>query len=223
VGIVEQGGTPGKQAFTCLDELWGILNPEPIRKATKGQRQESLFRQEKKPPNSKPSRREGGPMNPKETNKLVILCTLLVLALWGTIAQAESIDMLSCGSSTVNVLAAGEGLSALILEGKGINLDSYGNKAFDNMTFHCGGLLKIDRGKWSGPMLCKYMDPSGDFYVVELEQSGMERDWKLTYGSGKWKGITGTGKAVQTTKGKEITPGTFQGCYRITGTYELKK
>jgi hypothetical protein len=27
VGIVEQGGAPGKQAFTCLEDLWGILDP----------------------------------------------------------------------------------------------------------------------------------------------------------------------------------------------------
>jgi hypothetical protein len=27
VGIVEKSGVEGKQAFTCLDELWDILNP----------------------------------------------------------------------------------------------------------------------------------------------------------------------------------------------------
>jgi len=27
VGVVEEPEKEGKQAFTCLDELWGILNP----------------------------------------------------------------------------------------------------------------------------------------------------------------------------------------------------
>jgi hypothetical protein len=61
------------------------------------------------------------------------------------------------------------------------------------------------------------MDPSGDFFVVEISQIGMEVDWKYLYGTGKWKGITGGGKASGT------RPGTFEECEIITGTYELKK
>ena len=69
----------------------------------------------------------------------------------------------------------------------------------------------------------KYMDPSGDFLVVEVSQVGMERDWKYLYGTGKWKGVTGGGKAFPFTKGKPITAGTMQSCIKITGTYEIKK
>jgi hypothetical protein len=32
IGIIEESGVEGKKAFTCLDELWGILNPAPARK-----------------------------------------------------------------------------------------------------------------------------------------------------------------------------------------------
>ena len=91
------------------------------------------------------------------------------------------------------------------------------------MTYQFGALLKIDKGKWSGSMAIKYMGPSGDFFVVEVQQGEMDRDWKFIYGAGKWKGITGGGKAVGSTKGKPISPGTSQGCQKVTGTYELKK
>jgi len=109
------------------------------------------------------------------------------------------------------------------VEGKGINMDNLPSKIYDNMTFHGVGVLKIEKGKFSGTLYYKYMDPSGDFLVVEVSQVGMEREWKYLQGTGKWKGITGAGKAFYITKGKPISPGTSQGCMKITGTYELKK
>jgi hypothetical protein len=139
------------------------------------------------------------------------------------VVQAENIDMMSCGSGNVNVIAAGEGFTVMAMEGKGINLDNYGGKTFDNMTYRYGALYKIDKGNWSGSELIKYMDPSGDFFAVEVAQVGMERGWKFINGTGKWKGITGGGKSVLFTKGTPILPGTSQGCVKITGTYELKK
>jgi hypothetical protein len=162
-------------------------------------------------------------MNRKKYFKLVWLATMLALTVWGSVVQAETIDMLSCSDAKVNVIAAGEDLTVMVIEGRGINLDNYGNKAFDNMTYQFGALLKNEKGKWSGSMTIKYMDPSGDFWVVEVQQGQMDRDWKFIYGTGKWKGITGGGKAVGATKGKPISPGTLQGCQKVTGTYELKK
>jgi hypothetical protein len=152
----------------------------------------------------------------------VCLASWIVLGLWGAVAGAEGIDILSCGSSTVNVIASGEGFTVLSQETKGINLDNYGNKVFDNMTYQSAVLLKIENGKTNGSLLFKYMDPSGDFFVGET-LIGQEWNWKFLYGTGKWKGITGSGKVQPITKGKPITPGTAQACYRITGTYELKK
>jgi hypothetical protein len=162
-------------------------------------------------------------MGRKKNVRRMMLVAVLALGAWGATVQAENIDMLSCGAGNVNVIAGGEELTAMIYEAKGINLDNLGNKAFDNMTFHCGALFKIEKGKMSGPMLCKYMDPGGDYFVVEVLQAGMERDWKFVHSTGKWKGITGGGKSLSTTKGKPIAPGTNQACYKITGTYELKK
>jgi hypothetical protein len=155
--------------------------------------------------------------------KRMALVAVLVLGAWGPAAQAENIDMLSCGAGTVSIIAGSDELTAMIYEAKGINLDNVGDKIFDHMTFQCGALFKIDKGKMSGPMLCKYMDPAGDYFVVEVTQAGMERDWKFVSSTGKWKGLTGGGKSISTTKGKPISPGTNQACYKITGTYELKK
>ena len=158
---------------------------------------------------------------------------LVILAIVGFItlfsftltAQAQQpIDMVSCGDNKVTTILASEELTIMGIEGKGINMDNLPSKIYDSMTFHGVGVLKIEKGKMSGTFYYKYMDPSGDFLVVEVSQVGMERDWEyLQGGTGKWKGITGKGKAIPITKGKPISPGTGQGCYKITGTYELKK
>jgi hypothetical protein len=123
----------------------------------------------------------------------------------------------------VTAIVSSEELTIMGVEGKGINIDNLPSKIYDNMTFHGVGVLKIEKGKLSGTHYYKYMDPSGDFVVVEVSQVGMEHDWKYLQGTGKWKGITGGGKGFPITKGKPISPGTSQGCMKITGTYELKK
>jgi len=69
----------------------------------------------------------------------------------------------------------------------------------------------------------KYMDPDGDTFVIELSGVDQEGTMKFLEGTGKWKGLTGGGKAYATLRGKPITPGTTQYCGRATGTYELKK
>jgi hypothetical protein len=71
----------------------------------------------------------------------------------------------------------------------------------------------------------KLMDPDGDFVILEttMAPGETEGNFKFLQGTGKWKGIKGSGKARAITSGKPITPGTSQGCGRWTGTFELPK
>jgi len=160
----------------------------------------------------------------KEKKSFIIIWGFIGIFLFIPCAQAQqSIDMVSCGNNEVTTIVSSEELTIMSVEGKGINMDNLPSKIYDSMTFHGVGVLKIEKGKMSGTLYYKYMDPSGDFLVVEVSQVGMEREWKYLQGTGKWKGITGAGKAFYITKGKPISPGTSQGCMKITGTYELKK
>ncbi len=63
--------------------------------------------------------------------------------------------------------------------------------------------------------------------MMEFNESGkspkLEGTWKILYGTGKWKGIKGSGKHVHVQRVKQIKPGTFQGYARNTGTFELSK
>jgi len=49
IGIIEESGVEEKQAFTCLDELWRILNPAQARQAPGEQNKESKGHKKRKP------------------------------------------------------------------------------------------------------------------------------------------------------------------------------
>lgn len=143
---------------------------------------------------------------------------LLIFSITISNAQAQQpIEMLSCGDTIGTTIISSEELTIMGIEGKGINIDYLESKVFDNMTYHTVGVIKSEFGRQTGTLYSKYNDESGDFIIVEIFQVGNERDWKYLYGIGKWKGIIGGGKAIS------LTRGMYQGCVKITGTYNLKK
>ena len=161
-------------------------------------------------------------------NSVKRLWVVAAVVFWGLAifipgAQAEPIDMINCSSGTTNVLMGTEELTIFTTEIRGITRDNLDSKVFENYTYHCVGLIKVVGGKPSATTNCKFMAPIEEYFVVEAAYAGGEGDWKFIYGTGKWKGVTGGGKTKPITSGKPITPGTSQGCNRVTGTYELKK
>ena len=157
------------------------------------------------------------------------ICTLCIIGILTFILSivaaqaAQLIDCLICLDMTISPVVATQDLTIMGLEGRGIVIDNTESKFFDNSTVHLVGLMKIDKGRVTRSMLGKYLDPSGDFYVIEISQVGTENSYKFIYGTGKFTGITGAGKTFPLTKGKPVSPGTSQSCSKITGTYELVK
>jgi hypothetical protein len=157
------------------------------------------------------------------------ICTLGIISIFTFIlfivlVQAQQpIDCLICANMTMTTILESQDLTIMGLEGKQIVLDNTESKFWENVTGHQVGLMKIEKGKLTGSFFAKYQDPNGDVYVTEASQVGTEGDWKFIYGTGKFKGLTGSGKFYRITKGKPVSPGTSQVCTKITGTYELKK
>ena len=55
---------------------------------------------------------------------------------------------------------------------------------------------------------------------------GQETQGKFIEGSGKWKGVTGSfewSTVVRSKPGQAAMPGTYQGCRKVKGTFELPK
>ena len=149
---------------------------------------------------------------------------ILVLVMFIEVAQAETpYDMTLCSSGTVTMVSTSKELTVFSADNKGITISNHPNKIFDNLTYHCVGVVKIEGDKPIGTFYCQFIDPDGDIVVGETTLVGTEGTWKFLQGTGKWKGITGSGKNWPITKGKPITPGTSQSCLRGTGTFELPK
>ena len=157
------------------------------------------------------------------------ICTLGIIGIFTfillivTAQAAEPIDCVVCQDMTMTPIVQTGDLIIYGYESKGIVLDNTESKFFDSDTVHGVGIMKIDKGKVTGSWLNKHLNPSGDFYVTEGSHVGPESNWKFIYGTGKFAGITGEGKTIRFTKGKPVSPGTSQGCVKVTGTYELKK
>jgi len=139
------------------------------------------------------------------------------------VAQAETpFDLTNCYYGTLTVLYKSKELTILTSELRGIARSNHENKVFDNCSFHSVQILQIMNGKLKRSGHTKFMDPDGDCFFVEVS-GGKTGAVRFLYGTGKWKGITGTGKFARIARGKAMEPGTFQGCVRNTGTFELPK
>ena len=162
-------------------------------------------------------------MNTKKMNHIILaVAMVLVCVVFVPIAQGETpYDMTMCGAGTVTLVSASKELTVLSNDITGITMSNEPKKVFDNLTYHCVGVVKVEGDKSMRTAYCKFQDPDGDACVGETIQVGTEGAWKFLQGTGKWKGIKGGGKNWPISNAKPIKPGTWQGCIRATGVYEL--
>jgi hypothetical protein len=123
------------------------------------------------------------------------------------------------------VLQESQEIRILGLDAKGIVQSNHANKVFENCTIHTVGIRMDMKGNSVAHGYFKYMDPDGDIFIMEgiMPEGEKAATMKFIYGTGKWKGIKGEGKDRLITRGKAITPGTAQICFRHTGSFELPK
>ena len=153
----------------------------------------------------------------------VVVAIVFGLVIHIPVAQAETpFDLTNCYYGTLTVLYKSKELTILTSDLRGIARSNHENKVFDNCSFHSVQILQIMNGKLKRSGHTKFMDPDGDYFFVEVS-GGKTGAVRFLYGTGKWKGITGTGKFERIARGKAMEPGTFQGCVRNTGTFELPK
>ena len=153
----------------------------------------------------------------------VVIAIVFGLVIHIPVAQAETpYDITACSSGTFTMLSQSKELTILSMDLKGIARSNHENKVFDNCSFNSVQIIQIVNGKMKRSGHTKFMDPDGDYFFVEVS-GGKTGAVRFLYGTGKWKGITGTGKFERIARGKAMEPGTFQGCVRNTGTFELPK
>ena len=156
---------------------------------------------------------------------LLLNAALIVFGLAMSIsyALAEPYDITDCSSSTYTVHSESPELTLMSFEFRGISRANHENRAFDNCTFFYVGVARITPQRTTAQGYTKYLDPDGDYVIMESIREGSETTMTFLHGTGKWKGIQGGGKHRRIASGKPIAPGTSQICARHTGTFELRK
>ncbi len=138
-------------------------------------------------------------------------------------AQAEQpINCLLCFDMKTTTIVETEDLIIMGSESRGIDSTIRIVNFSTTRAVHLVGLIKIDKGKVTGSDYWQVPDPAVIFMSLKYHKLVMKTDWKFIYGTGKFKGIIGSGKSLRFTKGRPVSPGTSQVCSKITGTYELK-
>ena len=153
----------------------------------------------------------------------IALVLVIACCTFASVVHAGPYDLTNCFDGETTMLVASKELVVFSYNLKGICRSNNDDKLFDNTSFQCVGITKIVNGKEMGQGICKFLDKDGDITVGETTSTGAEGTWKAFYGTGKMKGITGSGKNMYITSSKPIIEGSFQNCNRATGNYEIPK
>ena len=148
------------------------------------------------------------------------ICTGALISASPVSAEQKPVDFMNCRSGTLSMVMKTPEVSVFALDHKGVHV-AYLIDSFNNNTNHCVGTIAINKGQRSGHGFCKNVDPDGDMSLVKWEIQGEAQNWSFIHGTGKWKGITGGGQWKNLAATQSVAEGTYQGCVKITGAYEL--
>jgi len=135
-------------------------------------------------------------------------------------------DVDACVSMELSApIVRSQEISIFSFDGKGIMRSNNESKVFDNCTIHTQGVAVIEGKNMTVYAYMKYLDPGGDFVIFRYTQNPGEKAATTTImaGTGKYKGITGGGKAKRITRGKPVAAGTNQFCNNHKGTFTVPK
>lgn len=153
--------------------------------------------------------------------RLAALAALLGPA--GAIAQTTT-DHTTCRAGTATVLAQDEKKIVLLLDHRGVAQGHGTQDPFHGSTQRCVGTLANFDGTVTANGWCKQVHPqTGDWLVLDWANSGKPGSgtYTLRHGTGKWKGITGSGTYESLGQTRPVEAGTYQNCVRIKGTMKL--
>jgi hypothetical protein len=158
----------------------------------------------------------------------IILCICVVIGSSApTLAQSaeQTYDVDACVSMDLSPLVRSQEITILGFDAKGIMRSNTESKVFDNCTVNSKGVGMWEGEKFSVYSYMKYLDPDGDYVIFRYTQNPGEKAATTTIlaGTGKYKGITGGGKAVRIALGKPVVQGTTQFCNNHKGTFAVPK
>ena len=152
-----------------------------------------------------------------------VVAIVLGLAMFIPVAQAEEpVEFTVYWSGTRTMLTQSKEFTSWSGDVLGITRSE--NKLFNDLSFSsiCIWLHRLENDEMKTTAHCysKFMDADNDYFI--LDNMG---GWKLLYGTGKFKGITGTGESHSWASNgmRPIRQGTLQGRVSLKGTFVFPK
>jgi hypothetical protein len=140
-----------------------------------------------------------------------------------TLSKEGSYDFISCYSGVEHAtITFSKTFGANIREWTGTNRSNTPGGFMDMTSYRCVSLNANLDSKPSSTTLCEVMDKDGDKIFSRFVGDGSRSESTTPAGTGKYEGIVRTGTSVDIGQFPAIKSGTFQRCFRQTGTYKLK-
>jgi hypothetical protein len=154
---------------------------------------------------------------------LAVCAALVGVALSaGPAAAQQAYSTLECRAGTSTQLARGDDGTVIFgIDQRGVLQTTHESKMFHNWTQRCVGSIATIGGKRSGSGYCRSLDPAGDYVLSQWtvdEQKPGTGTYRLLYGTGKWKGISGGGTYESSGAFRAVDEGTYQNCITAKGT-----
>jgi len=156
--------------------------------------------------------------------KVRVLVVACLTTFFSTPILAADVNHYICRSADIANVENSQELKIFSFVDKGLIVAQVDKEAFHAMNSRCVGLVEIQKlkeGANIGNGYCKYADKDGDATVLEWKFKGKESTWSFISGTGKWKGITGSGIYTVPVQSKGMFEGTFQNCVHVTGSYQV--
>ena len=154
----------------------------------------------------------------------ITVAIILGLIMLTPLAEAQqTFQVMGCSSCKVVMLSEGKVLTIYSMTGNGPAWSDTKSTTFNDMKWEFVATIRVHDGKTIGIGYYKFTDPDKDYFILEATGGAVIEGgpWNFVYGTGKWKGATGTLKGRTTFRGKPVSTETEQYWCRIIGTLEL--
>jgi len=131
----------------------------------------------------------------------------------------QTLDVTTCHSGEVTTVFADKDVTLRSAEGWGIVM-SQGNTSLDNSSFHVVTTLRTHGQAITETGYVELTDPDGDVILMESSRTSTEHTSRFFHGTGKWSGISGSGKG-QYIVFRRMQPDWAAACSKSVWTIEL--
>jgi hypothetical protein len=166
----------------------------------------------------------------KMTRVFAMFAAVAAVLILGSTAYAQegTLTGMWYKSGTFKALPAGDQIVILVIDESGMVVADRADSPLNNNSGHCVGLGRFlnSIGHFAGN--CLFVDPKGDQFILDWDSTDYKMgevpkgSVKFLGGTGKFKGMTGTGEwQASTNEVHAVADGTYQGWSKLQWHYKL--